>query len=411
MNIKNLLADSQSGFRQNRSTTTALLNVTEDIRIGLNKNNASVLVLLDFSKAFDSVNHNILISKLNISYDISPSACKLFNSYLTERSQFVNQHQDKSQLSLVRCGVPQGSVLGPLLFSIYINDLPNVIQHSTCNLYADDVQLLISGPTKSGNDLIHKLNSDLASIHNWSVQNELILNPKKSQYMIITLRNNSEISQWPQVIINQLVVQRVTSAKNLGVWFDHRFNWSDHVTKLCGKAYGLLRRLWKVAWALPYNTRARLIRSLVIPIIDYASPVFSNLSKTHMRKLVKVFNSCTRFAFGLTRQQGTSAYSHGILGCKLEVHFDVTICQMMHKLVKTGLPKYLADRLNYSVSQRTQRLNAPSNRLCRLNGMFFVKGVRLWNFLPTIIRNIQKPIPFRVACLEFLSANPFHDYS
>lgn len=157
---KKLLFQNQSGFRKGRGTVTSLLNITEDIRIGMEAGQNSALVLLDFSKAFDSVNHHKLIHKLNTNFDISPSACKLFSSYLSNRSHFVSQGADCSRLGYSAKGVPQGSVLGPLLFSMYINDLPCAVKHSKCHLFADDVQLHITLPCKNPDDAVTLLNRD-----------------------------------------------------------------------------------------------------------------------------------------------------------------------------------------------------------------------------------------------------------
>lgn len=320
------------------------------------------------------------------------------------RSQFVVQADDVSDIAILSRGVPQGSVLGPLLFSLYINDLPDVVKHTKCSLYADDVQLLISGPSSGSSELINNMNADLASISNWSRQHDLFLNPNKSQYMAISLREESSL-HWPPVEIDRVPVQRVETAKNLGVWFDQRFSWSEHIAKTCGKVYGSLRRLWKVAWAIPHRTRILLARSLVFPIISYASPVFLGISKMLQKKLMKAFNACVRFAFGLSRMSGTSGHTHLLIGCNLNTYFDVEACCVIFKMVRHGSPKYLADRLVNSLSERTLKLKVSRSRRKKLDNMLYIRGVKLWNKLPLKTRKIGNHKAFRKECTRFLNEN------
>lgn len=399
-----LLYNLQSGFRRDHSTTTALLNITEELRQSLDKNHVSLLVLLDFSKAFDSVNHHKLIRKLNNNFSMSPIACKLICSYLTDRWQFVNQHNDSSEPARISRGVPQGSVYGPLLFSMYINDLPDVVSFSKCSLYADDVQLLLSGPSNDIDFLVQQLNTDLAAIHRWASNNDLKLNPTKSNYLVITPSTGVGIIPGDlnlPIFIDDTQIPRVPHAKNLGVWFDDKLNWGFHVAKLCGTVYGSIRRLWKIAWAVPEGTRVRLVRALVFPIINYACTVFSGMSKSLFQKISKAFNACIRFAYGLSRRKGTSAYVVEFLGCSLEKYFE--LCCTIHKLVILKSPAHLATRLIKSHSSRALKLNVIKTKKSKYDGFLFIKGVRLWNSLPIDLRRIYKPKSFRKACLQYLT--------
>lgn len=181
-----LLSTHQSGFRSGRSTTTALLDITENIRADIDARRISIVVLLDFSKAFDTVNHTFLLRKLSHQFDMSSSATSLMRNYLHDRVQFVSQMGDHSTIGLLNRGVPQGSVLGPLLFSLYINELPTLIKHSRCHLFADDVQLNISGTIDNISDTVKMLNEDLSRIGNWATDSKLVLNAAKSQSIICT---------------------------------------------------------------------------------------------------------------------------------------------------------------------------------------------------------------------------------
>lgn len=406
----NLLSPHQSGFRENRSTTTTLLYITEEMRRGLDNNLVQFLTLLDFSKAFDSVNHSKLITKLNNRYEMSPSACKLIHTYLHNRTQFVQQKDDISSTATLHRGVPQGSVLGPLLFSLYINDLPDVIKFSKCCMYADDVQLLTSGSVDNISTLAAHLNADLESIAKWARDNELTLNPLKSNYITVSsasLHKHISASTWTPINLTNVPIPRVSSAKNLGVWFDQHLQWDVHVTKLCGKIFGSVRRLWKVAWAMPLLTRKRLIRSLVFPIISYACTVYGSTTKTLMNNVTKAYNACLRFAYGIkNRRESISHLSIDFIGCSLKQFFDFESCCALHRIIITGKPEYLANYIEPSLSRRTFKLNTLTNKRKSGNGSVFIRGVKIWNCSPVALRRTHNLKQFRAACLEYVATLP-----
>lgn len=389
-----LLSAKQSGFRPSRSTTTALLDITEDIRAGLDKGQVNVMVLLDFSKAFDSVNHSLLIEKLSSLLGFSSSACSLIHSYLNERSQFVEQHDDSSSLSHLARGVPQGSVLGPLLFSMFINDLPLYITHSKCHMFADDVQLLAASHNKNFSELICKINDDLTRINGWALENELILNPSKTVAQLIS-RSSTSSSSGPHIKLGDRTIPFSPVAKNLGMWIDERLSWRVHVTKTCGKVYGSLSRLWKIAWALPQLTRLRLVRALVVPIFSYGCIVYSGMSAELKAKLQVALNACTRFVFGLRKRDRIGAHHNTILGCTLTNYFEHSTCNMLFKIIKNHEPSYLYDRLSFSRSARLVGLKVPLRRLSSYNGMFFLLGPGLWNALPRELRTTRSEAEFK----------------
>jgi len=170
-----LLNEKQSGFRKKRSCITAITNIVEDIRQELDSNCVTFLTLLDHSKAFDSVNHNILCTKLRNMFNFSTNATKLIRSYLTNRFQAVVSGTQVSSLRNLSRGVPQGSVLGPLLFSIYsyVNDLPSILSECEVHLYADDVQIYVSRPVTEIHACVRISNKMLWLIEKWEKENDI----------------------------------------------------------------------------------------------------------------------------------------------------------------------------------------------------------------------------------------------
>lgn len=398
-----LLNSCQSGFRSNRSTSTALLNITDDIRCSLDRKHISLAVFLDFSKAFDNVDHSNLINKLSRNFNFSSSASAMLQSYLGNRQQFVEQLADISHTMTVTKGVPQGSVLGPLLFCLYINDLPLAIENATCSLYADDVQLLLDSSVPELPLRINHINADLASISAWADTNGLALNPSKSSLMVFA-RRHFDMTPYGNVTLNNIPLARKITFKNLGVWFDEDRKWKTHVSKVTSSVSCTVRRLWKIAWLLPEWTRIRLVKSLVMPILSYSITTLGKLPANLMQRLSVAFNSSVRFAFNLRMRSSLHPYIVRLLGLTLPNYFSHLTCCTMYKIITTREPDYLFGKLTFGRAVRTQLLILPRSRLKSYDGDFFIQGVKLWNSLPLLIRNLPSANAFRAACFQHFSS-------
>jgi hypothetical protein len=219
------LSNFQSAYRRFHSTETALLRIHNDLLLAMNRQHVSALVLLDLSAAFDTIDHNILLKRLNSSFGISDSAFSLLSSYLCNRLQSVAiDHKHSSVLPLLR-GVPQGSVLGPLLFSLYTTPLSHILEDSSIqfHFYADDTQLYISFTSSDSSQSLAKLSSTLDIVHSWFCANRLAVNPSKTEYLLIG--NNIQRSKVTNasVFFQNLTLTRTDSVRNLGVIFDSNF--------------------------------------------------------------------------------------------------------------------------------------------------------------------------------------------
>ena len=222
----NILPVLQSGFRKSHSTTTALIDVVDNILTSQDVGDGTVMVLLDFSRAFDALNIPLLLAKLTY-YGLEPAAVKWFASYLNDRKQIVRITNTSSTTVFstprpVNRGVPQGSVIGPLLFILYAADVCNKIKHCRYHLYADDIQIYLSFDPKETDTAIAKINEDLRGIALWSEANTLVLNPCKSKYMILGSRQQIDRIRNKEPFLSILGerVERVTEARNLGVRMD-----------------------------------------------------------------------------------------------------------------------------------------------------------------------------------------------
>jgi len=193
-----------------------LLKVTDNIARELDMGNFTALTLLDFSKAFDSLDYNILCNKLNSIFRFSPRVCNFIRSFLNGRSQAVKVNNNYSSPLNILSGITQGSVTGPLFFCLFINDLPDVCHHSNVHMYADDVQIYYSRPIGLLEDCVYRVNEDLERISQWATRNNLKLNPAKSVCLPI-YKSDIHLHSLPSVILNNCIVPYVDSIFNLGV--------------------------------------------------------------------------------------------------------------------------------------------------------------------------------------------------
>ena len=214
----NLLSSYQSGFRSLHSTVTSLLEATDDWVHNIDQGNVNAVVFLDLKKAFDTVDHSILISKLAV-YGIGGASIEWLKSYLTERNQKYFLNGSLSNNCVLSCGIPQGTILGPLLFLLYINDLPNCLSHSQPRMYADDTHLTLAGNSADSIEL--NLNKDLASVSEWLIANKLTLNKSKTEFMLIGSRQRlRSFVHSPSLKIGGAQISQVPSTKSLGIYID-----------------------------------------------------------------------------------------------------------------------------------------------------------------------------------------------
>lgn len=397
------LYEGQSGFRRHHSTTTAILQLTEALRLNMDQNKVSFLIQLDFTKAFDSIDHAILCTKLRDRFSFSKTATNLLFSYLCDRQLSVALGDRISDISIVNRGVPQGSILGPLIFCMYVDDLPRLITNMSPHMYADDLQLVSCSMNSDMNlyQCIHNINIDLLAIHRWSVENSLILNPLKSLAMVV--RGNRQINLEPiSFKLGDHDIPTVEKLKSLGFTLNSRLQFDDHVETVCIKVFNCLRRLYSVNQYTPLSLRKKLFMSLIMPHFLYGCEIYSGTSALSHRKLQLCFNACVRYVYARGRFDHISDIRDSLLGCPLDVFFNFRLALTMFKLIHTGMPGYLFRFLNFSVSNRTRHLLIPVHSTMHMQRSFIVRSARIWNTIPLDIRESNSISLFRRKCKLFL---------
>ena len=289
----NILYDHQYGFRKGRSTQQAIITLVDKITKSQDIGDIVITLLIDLKKAFDTIDHRILLRKL-YSYGIRGSMLKWMESYLTDRSQYVVIDGKVSQTRGIKCGVPQGSILGPLLFIISVNDICNVSPMLFKILYADDTCVLING--NHLNNLIDRLNTELISLNNWFKANKLSLNTKKSFFMIFH-RSRIKPNVINKVVIDNHELTQVNSAKYLGVIIDHKLNWIEHISYVKSKMSKGIGILYKARQFLTKKALLMLYHAYIFPYMTYCIEVWGCASQTQLnclfllqKKIIRIMN-------------------------------------------------------------------------------------------------------------------------
>lgn len=396
LNNHNLLCSLQSGYRKNCSTITALIKIEDDIRSSLDKRMVTVMALLDFSKAFDSIDHWKLCNKLVNLFNFDRASVNLIKAYLSGRSQYVDFNNTVSENVQVLSGVPQGSILGPLLFSMYINDMPTVLTNCTFHLYADDCQLYISGNLNKISEMVSLINRDIENVLKWCQTNGLILNTKKTQTIIFRSKR-ADVSDAPLVKVGSDNITYSNTIKNLGIVMDCNFNWNAQVNAVCSKVYRALHSLVVLRHSTPQHIRLQLAKSLIIPLFLYGDVLFSLSSQSNTRKLNLVFNAVTRYVYNLRKYDHISNYSNLILGCNFTNYMKLRICTQAFKILNES-PAYLQNFFNYSRSSRSNVLIIPRCFSNFLSNSFRYRSIREWNNLPRECKAARTFSKFKHLC-------------
>ena len=403
-----ILSESQHGFRPKLSTTTALTIVTDKIYQNMDKKCISLLTLCDLSKAFDSVSHHILLEKLKkVAIDTF-----WFNDYLDDRSQSVRLNNNISSKAAIEFGVPQGSILGPILFNIYVNDLSDYITNCHLVQYADDTQFIHTGTPSQLNLLISEAEQTLHRAREYFLKNGLKLNTKKTQCIFIGTRQLIPmIPEDTAITFHNTKIYPSSHVKNLGVHIDKYMTFDTHLHEITRKVIGTLLYINRVKHCFDKPTRIVVIQSLVLSLINYCNTIWGTTNTTLINATQKLQNFAIRVADGKARK-----YDHVTpifqelkwLNVKNTCLFNTAVT--VYKQLNNYYPQNVVNlpTVNDTTGSTTrQRYDLCVPRVNTQSGgrALCVRGPSLWNLLPPHIKKTTSLHSFKTKLRQFLLTN------
>ena len=297
LSSNSLSSSFQSAYRIFHSTETTLLKIHNDLILAMDRGEVTSLILLDLSAAFDTVDHSILLTRLQNWFGLDGLSLDWFSSYPSLRSKAVSINDSISAFSTLSCGVPQGSVLGPLLFTLYTTPLGSVISKNSLkyHLYADDTQLYIPfTPTNSALSL-ETLTTTFNDILSWMNLNKLLLNPSKTEFFLIgTKQQRLKFSDLTNLSLSNDIIPVSSSARNLGFIFDSDMSFSEQINSVSKSCHFHIRDIRRIRHLLLIPTATALANSLVCSKLDYCNSLYSGISQTNLNKLQRIQNSLAR---------------------------------------------------------------------------------------------------------------------
>ena len=403
-----LLHSAQFGFRPGHSTqdalVDALVSLVDEWREALDKDMLVGSVFLDFSKAFDMVDHSILLQKLSW-YGVRGGELKWFEGYLEGRRQRVCVGDATSEWADIRRGVPQGSILGPLLFILYANDLTRTIK---VKQYADNTTLSLVSSDASR--LEEGLVDDLEGVARWVEANKLQLNVKKTKLLLLSRKRRARELENVEVQIDGQKIERSKTVKCLGVLLDDGLTWKDQVQSVRKRCFVGLAELRRLKDVLPPDTKKKIYNATVLPHLDYCSVVWQECTQDMRKRLERVQNYGMRIILSQPPRTPSKGLRQNMNWMTLEKRREMSRLTLVQRCVLNIAPQCLSGRLktNAEIGRRVTRghdnckLYVPQVKTEWGHKSFTFKGIQEWNSLPPEIRTLRSSTAFRTKLRTYM---------
>ena len=408
LNKHNILYKYQFGFRKCHSTSLALIDMVDNIYTNIDNKNVIVGIYLDLQKAFDTVDHEILLYKLHM-YGIRGTVLHWFRDYLTNRQQFVTIADTQSELCNTVCGVPQGSVLGPLLFLLYVNDIQNCATNISIKLFADDTNVFIPG--KSVEQTITTVNDSLSLLNDWFLANKLSLSLDKTSYSTFgKFTCNNSVSK---VQLCNTEIKQANCCKYLGLFLDNHLTFKHHIDYVNNKLIKFVSIFYKLRDKLNTQILQMIYFSFVYPHILYGIELYANTSKTALKSLIVLNNKILRVLQQQPYRTHTAELYKRYNTLPIPELHVYQLLLLVHKFIhhRHRLPPAFTDYflLNSSIHNYSTRikndlhLHSLSSTMGKRSIKF--KASQLWNQLPSELKQIQSHNTFKRDLKTYLLNN------
>ena len=397
LNINHILYNSQYGFRPKHSTSNAVSEFAYEILSAFDKNETTIATFLDLSKAFDTIDHDTLFMKLSY-YGVRGAALDWFKSYFHNRKQYVHYNGKDSVLLDITCGVPQGSVLGPLLFILYTNDLPRVLQGAKCILFADDTTIYTSSPNQK--QLYECMTRELNNLTDWFNANKLSLNTTKTNFIHFRKSYNVQILH-EDLMVNNAIIERVTCTKFLGLYIDERLQWCEHIEYCRKKVASGVYALNMVKHSLTENTKRMMYFSLINPYLLYGNLLWGAAYQTHLQKLTTLQKRSLRIITNSKYNEHTGPLFKRLNILKLDDIHKTELAKFVFAVKTSSAPSPLSDiyllnsRVHTHHTRQQEDVHVNKSKCDVVFRSFINKGPHYWSSLSPTIKESRTANCFR----------------
>ena len=402
------MINEQFGFRKNHSTAHGVLNLSNYVINELDKGNFCIGLFMDLSKAFDTIDHHILLDKLCY-YGVRGVALNWFRSYLIGRKQFVMVDGVSSDFKELRCGVPQGSVLGPLLFLIYVNDIISSSKLFRFSLFADDTVTVLSH--KNVHTLISLVNPEISKIVSWFQNNKLHLNYEKTKFILFRSKNRRVPPNLDSICIHNTPLQGVKSISFLGVTIDEFLSWKAHVKNVTLKVSRGVGILSKLRYIVPDNVLMLLYNTIILPHLSYCSIVWGNSYSSHLNEIKLLQNKAIRIITNSEYKCSSNPLFIKMKVLPIQQLITLNTLIFMYNFHSGHLPLIFKTMfvINSSVHPHKTRqrmlLHKPPVRTTHALNSFQNMGINRWNDLNLSIKSSTTLTKFKKLCKKELFTN------
>ena len=386
----NLLEINQGGFRKNHSTMSTIAKFTNDLFTGINNNKSTIACFIDLAKAFDTVNHKILITKLEY-LGITGNLNKLFQNYLSNRKQRTSIENRSSDFRNITCGVPQGSILGPMLFLIYVNDLSSYIEKCKYQLYADDTVIYCTSDDLNAST--QYLQADLEKFTKWCKGNALTVNIKKSKYVCFGMKSQTRKIQNHTLLMDNIHLDKVSSYKYLGIQLDANLNFHKYLQECIQRATFKIHMLAKIRTYIDFNTAITVYKTMILPIFEYGDIAYDRADAKSLNKLQILQNRALRICINRNVHISRIELHQQCKISKLEVRRIAHLRMFMFKQCENELILNIREIHTRAHDAPLFKTDRPNNETYKRN--IYYNGALRWNELTVDTRNIEDYSTFK----------------
>ena len=403
---KGFICKHQYGFRKDHSTTYLMLDLFDKIYTSKNRNKQPGIVFLDIKKAFDTVSHTILLAKLK-HYGITGIALEWFRSFLSDRMQKTKIGSKMSQLNRILSGVPQGSILGPVLFCIFINDLPSACKNSTPYLFADDGALYFDNINR-GSYL--NIEQEMESIYQWLQANGMALNNSKTKFIIFDPHPDKDVVFVQVKNDLTLVICECKSQKYLGLIVDNKLTFYDHIEYIKKKVSKRIGALYRSKTLLPLKFRKMFANALMLPQFDYLDIIWSKTFQYRLKELDILYKKVAKIALDVNVKESSIEVYKNMAWLPLHLRRQLHLSTYMYRIVNEMCPKHFTGKFTYisGGSREGENCNLYTKK-SKSHKEFFYLGAKAWNILPQSLRASESVKKFSSTYKNALLQNMIND--